>query len=604
VVHEDDAMTPDLVMVGSYDYRVVALSLVIAVLASYVALDLGERVTAARAGARLWWLIGGATAMGLGIWAMHYTAMLAFHLPVPMGYDWPTAMVSLLTAMVAAAVGLFVVSRRHMGWRRAWAGSLCMGGGIVGLHYLGMASMRLPALIHYAPALVLLSGILAIGCSLLALWLTFRFREETRSWRWRKAASALLMAAAISGMHYTAMAAASFTPAAVAPDLSHAVSISFLGSVGIALVTLMVLVAALLTSLVDRLQEQRALLNELLEQAPHAVALMTMDDRVMRVNREFTRLFGYTPHETLGRHLRELIVPGESRAEEPREAGVVAQGPPVEVEGVRQRKDGRRVPVAMIRVPVALPRGQVAVYGIYRDITEHKRAEDMLQTFSQRLIETQEAERRRVARALHDEIGQALTALKLHLQLLLQAAQASPLTQPLQDSLGRIDRAVQQVRELSFDLRPALLDDLGLVAALRWYVEREAQRAGFLAEVVADPVDTRLPPALETACFRIVQEALTNVVRHAQARQVRVELHSRGAEVHLVIRDDGLGFDGDTVWSAPVSEGNLGVQGMQERAVIVGGQLDIHSAPGQGTEVHARFPLPSPGPLDQGPGES
>jgi PAS domain S-box-containing protein len=400
------------------------------------------------------------------------------------------------------------------------------------------------------------------------------------------------------------MAAASFTPAAVAPDLSHAVSISFLGSVGIALVTLMVLVAALLTSLVDRLQEQRALLDELFEQAPHAVALMTMDGRVVRVNRAFTRLFGYTPPEALGRHLRELIGPDEVPAEGPREAGVVTQGPPVEVEGVRQHKEGRRVPVAIIRVPVALPRGQVVVYSIYRDITERKRAEDMLQTFSQRLIETQEAERCRVARALHDEIGQSLTALKLPLQLIQQSAQASPLAQHLQDSIGSLDRALQRVRELSFDLRPALLDDLGLVAALRWYVAREAQRAGFLAEVVAGPVDTRLPPALETACFRIAQEALTNVVRHAQARHVWVALHSRDAEVHLVIRDDGLGFDRDTVWSAPVSEGNLGVQGMQERAVIVGGQLDIHSAPGQGTEVHARFPLPSPGALDQGPGET
>jgi len=130
---------------------------------------------------------------------------------------------------------------------------------------------------------------------------------------------------------------------------------------------------------------------------------------------------------------------------------------------------------------------------------------------------------------------------------------------------------------------------------------REAQRAGFLAEVVADPVDTRLPAGPGDRCFRIVQEALTNVVAARPGSTGPGGIALARAEVHLVIRDDGLGFDGDTVWSAPVSEGNLGVQGMQERAVIVGGQLDIHSAPGQGTEVHARFPLP-PRSADQGPG--
>ena len=130
-------------MVASYDYRVVALSIVIAVLTAYQALDLGERVTAARHAARLWWLIGGATVMGIGIWSMHYTGMLAFHLPVPIWYHWPTTLVSLLTAMVASVVALFVVSRPHMGAWRAVAGSLFMGGGIVGLHYISMAAMRL-----------------------------------------------------------------------------------------------------------------------------------------------------------------------------------------------------------------------------------------------------------------------------------------------------------------------------------------------------------------------------------------------------------------------------------------------------------------------------
>jgi PAS domain S-box-containing protein len=380
-------------MIASYDYRVVALSIVIAVLASYAALDLGERVTATRRLARLAWLLGGATTMGIGIWSMHYTGMLAFHLPVPIWYHWPTTVVSLLTAIVASVVGLFVVSRPHMGAWRAIAGSLGMGGAIVGLHYISMAAMRLPAMHHYALPLVVLSGVLAVVFSLLSLWLTFLLRDEAGGWRVRRVISALLMGTAITAMHYTAMAAVTFTPSAAVPDLSHAVSISFLGTVGITVVTVMVLCVVLLMVLVDRLREQRALLDALFEQAPHAVALLTADHRVVRVNREFTRMFGYPPHETLGRRLSELIVPDEARAEEQRDADMVAHGQRVEGERVRQRKDGSRMPVAMVCVPVVVPDGQMAIYAIFQDITERKHAEEALRMYPRRLIETQEAER-------------------------------------------------------------------------------------------------------------------------------------------------------------------------------------------------------------------
>jgi PAS domain S-box-containing protein len=186
----------------------------------------------------------------------------------------------------------------------------------------------------------------------------------------------------------------------------------------------MVLVVALLTSLVDRLQKQTALLDELFEQAPQAVALMSADNRVVRVNREFTRLFGYSPPETIGRSIGELIVPDELRAEEQRYTDLVARGQRVDVEGVRQRKDGSRLRVSILRVPVAVPGGKVEIYAIYRDITERERAEvamrefaDRLQTLSRRLLEVQEAERRHLARELHDDVGQSLTGLRMLLKL-------------------------------------------------------------------------------------------------------------------------------------------------------------------------------------------
>jgi len=231
------------------------------------------------------------------------------------------------------------------------------------------------------------------------------------------------------------------------------------------------------------------------------------------------------------------------------------------------------------------------VLHIGRDITERKRAGEMLQTFPRRLIEVQEAERRRVARELHDEIGQTLTAIKLNLQAVEQSADTSPLAPHLNESVGIIDRALQQVRDLSLDLRPSLLDDLGLVAALRWYVDREARRADLISEFVADLSETRLPPELETACFRITQEALTNVVRHAQARRVWVELRQRVSELHLVVRDDGIGFDVSAVRRRHASDLSLGLEGMQERALILNGKIDIKSALAQGTEIHVWFSL-------------
>ena len=205
-------------MTGVYDYRLVALSIVIAICASYAALDLAGRTTAASGRIRLIWLAGGAIAMGLGIWSMHYIGMLAFSLPVPVSYDWPTVLLSLLAAVFASAVALFVVSRQKMGWIRALAGSAIMGGGISTMHYTGMAAMRLAAMCSYDPLLLTLSVVFAILISLVALSLSFRFREDARASLLRKTGSAAVMGAAIPVMHYTGMAAARFTPSSIVPD--------------------------------------------------------------------------------------------------------------------------------------------------------------------------------------------------------------------------------------------------------------------------------------------------------------------------------------------------------------------------------------------------
>src|SRR5712664_3343013 len=165
-------------LIGSYNYALVALSVLIAMFASYAALDLSGRVTAADSWTRAVWLLGGAGAMGIGIWSMHYIGMLAFILPIPVAYHWPTVLLSLIAAILASVVGLGVVSRQKMGWFRALAGSVVMGAGIAGMHYIGMAAMRMSAISHYNSFLVVLSVVFAVLISLAALWITFHLRDE------------------------------------------------------------------------------------------------------------------------------------------------------------------------------------------------------------------------------------------------------------------------------------------------------------------------------------------------------------------------------------------------------------------------------------------
>src|SRR5258708_2056174 len=239
-------------LISSYNYVLVALSVLIAMFASYAALDLAGRVTAAGGWTRAVWLLGGVGAMGTGIWSMHYIGMLAFILPIPVAYHWPTVLLSVFAAILASVIALYVVSRQKMGAFRAVAGSVLMGTGIASMHYIGMAAMRLPAICEFDSFLVVLSVVFAVLISLAALWITFHFRDEKTGIGWEKIAGAAVMGAAIPVMHYTGMAAASFTPSGMPADLSHAVSISTLGTAGIAAVTFIVLGLALLTSWADR----------------------------------------------------------------------------------------------------------------------------------------------------------------------------------------------------------------------------------------------------------------------------------------------------------------------------------------------------------------
>lgn len=581
-------MSPvDGVLIGSYSPLLVFLSILIAIVASYAALILAERVTAASGVLRLAWLSGGSIVMGIGIWSMHYTAMAAFRLPVPVLYHWPTAVLSMLTGIFASALALALVSRVKLGWPAFLIGSVFQGSGIAGLHYIAMDSMRLPATFRYSKGIVALSVLFAVAGSLLSLRLTFFFRKRPAGRAWRKAASVLLMAAAICIMHYTGMAAATFVASSVAPNPDHTVSITLLGAVGIAVVAVMVLVATVLVSLADRLRERNALLDGLFEQAPQSIALMDSANRVVRVNREFTRMFGYDPGETLGRPLGDLIAPGDLRGEFERGIQRVLGGDRVHAEVVRQRKDGRRLPVLVVSVPISVPDGQIVACAMYVDITERKAAEVALQSLSNRLFEVQETERRHLASKLHDEIGQLLTGLSLLLRLegdLPPVAYRSRFEQ----ARALVDDLINRVRGLSFDLRPADLDQLGLLPALLSLFERYTAQTGVLVDFKHQGVEQRFPAQVETGAYRVVQEALTNAARHAGVAGVTVRLWADPDKLHLQVTDGGRGFDTDVVLQSPHSYGLLG---MRERITMLGGHISVESFPGTGTTIAAELPL-------------
>ena len=206
-------------MTPRYDPTLVVVSIAIGMMASYVALDLAGRLSGARGVARWMWWLGGSIAMGVGIWSMHFVGMLAFHLPVLVRYDGALVVLSVLVAAAASALALFVASRSALPLTVLTTSSLMMGIAISGMHYIGMAAMRLPAVVSWRPRLVATSILIAVSASFVALLLTFRLRHAGRGlFRWPRLGAAVVMGAAISGMHYTGMAAARFSPSAIAPE--------------------------------------------------------------------------------------------------------------------------------------------------------------------------------------------------------------------------------------------------------------------------------------------------------------------------------------------------------------------------------------------------
>lgn len=219
---------------------------------------------------------------------------------------------------------------------------------------------------------------------------------------------------------------------------------------------------------------------------------------------------------------------------------------------------------------------------------------EQLRALNQKLTDVQEAERRQLARELHDEMGQSLTAISMNLATVLQdlPATSSPNVQErLQAAKMLTDQTLEQIRELSFNLRPATLDDLGLVPTLRWYIKRYTKRVNIMVDFEVVGLESRLPAAVETAIYRIVQEALTNVTRHAHATTVQLRLLRTHTSVIVQLEDDGCGFDVTNILNRTEAKQGTGLLGMRERVTLLNGMFNIYTEPRRGTRIAIEIPL-------------
>ncbi len=222
-----------------------------------------------------------------------------------------------------------------------------------------------------------------------------------------------------------------------------------------------------------------------------------------------------------------------------------------------------------------------------RLLEEVYQGRERLRALTLRLVEVQEEERRALARELHDEIGQLLTGVKLGLELAMPKMQEEVRAEVV-ETKTLVDGLIDRVRRLSLDLRPPMLDDFGLVPAVEWHIRRYAKQCGIQVSFQHSPIAGRLPTKLETAAYRIVQEALTNIARHAGVTAASVRIWEAGGRLGVQVEDGGRGFDAERALAQGLSSG---LSGMRERAVLLGGEFAIESAPGQGTQLTVEFPM-------------
>ncbi|MBV9266547.1 MAG: PAS domain-containing protein [Acidobacteriaceae bacterium] len=545
-------------LAGRYDPWLVALSVIIAVCASYTALGLASRTTAAQGRKRLAWLTGGACAMGFGIWSMHYVGMLAFSLPVPVRYDFPTVIASLLAAIFASAVALFVVSRPQVPPMQAAIGSVFMGTGIVGMHYIGMNAMRLPAMCEYDDRLVALSCVIAVTGSLAALWFTFHLRNPRRNRAALKVLSAMAMGAAIAAMHYTGMSAASFRASRGAVDYSHAVSVSDLGITGIVVVTFLVLGFAFFTSLLDQqltaqqalgeeLYRSKQMLQSILDNIPQRVFWKDLDGRYVGCNQAFANdmdlkgpddVRGKTDEELAGfesliKHLTDLG--------NPLKTGRPMSDCQYEIPSGGDSARWLRASATALR---DLNGRICGLLGTYEDVTTQKRAEEAIRRSNAALSE--------FAHVVSHDLQSPLRVATNYIQLLERMhgkqlnEEAHSFLRFVENSLRNMTELIQSLLKYATATEPEP-EGQGTVSLAKVLERALVDLQLLVAETGAQITTDRLPEitAYPVQITQVVENLLSNAIKYRKP-DVPPRIHFGATERSdswvISVRDNGIGI--------------------------------------------------------------
>ena len=606
-----------MIVIGTYDPYLVTLSFAVACLASYTALDLGGRIRVWRGWARLAWLATAAIAMGGGIWSMHFIAMLAFFMPMPVSYDLGLTVLSLVVAIGVTGFGFFTIGTRQETALGFILSGIFMGIGIVSMHYTGMAAMRMAADIRYDPVLVALSVFIAIGASIAALSLAFRTNVT-----WQRLLSAVVMGSAISGMHYTGMAAATFITQPGVHEASgvHALAQTDL-ALSIATITFVILLQALVASAFDRkvtrlaeretalLRESEEQLRNLYRETPLPLHAVGVDGRIAQVSDAWLKLLGYPREDTTGRDLTDFMTEDSKRRYDKTVWPRLQHGDDIqEIECRFVRKSGEVVDVLMNAHEERANGKPARMLGGIVDITARKRAEEALRR-SQRL----EAMGQLTGGVAHD----------FNNLLMVIAGAADKLGRTIHDervagSLDMIATAVKRGKNLTSQLlsfarrqtfETAVLDltemfpkfEEMLKRSLRGDIEIRTQMDGGPCRVHVDQGE------LELAVLNLgvnARDAMPDGGILSLAIR-RVELFGgaetdglRGTFVALELADTGVGipaealtrvFDPFFTTKGPGGTG-LGLSQVYGFAKQSGGTATIRSEPGRGTTISIYLP--------------
>lgn len=596
-------------MYHQHDHTLVLLSVAIAIFASYTALDLANAVTAAKGKSRLSWLFGGSVAMGVGIWSMHFIAMLAFSLPgISIAYDIPLLLLSVLVAVLASLLTLYVVSRQGLSALTYIFASLSMGMAISGMHYIGIASMRMAADITWDFTMVIASILIAIAASFVALRLAFSLRED-RHGLWPKLAGGVVMGFAISGMHFTAMAAMYILPNANRLIEDGQILATDGLAISVIVATLVLLGIAVTGVIVDRALSRRAAMAEqvkdILESINDAFFSVDRHWRFTYVNRvanlAIRPLLRSRPDELLGRSLWEAVP---------------------DLLGTRFETDFRR---SMLREVPASFEEFFEPYHLWFEVRAYPAKDGLSVYFSD--ITARKHKEQELQRAIHardeflsiasHELRTPITSLKLQTQMMQKVIGRKDATAFSEERVTKLvnhfDGQVERIIRLVDDML-----DIARISTGKLTITKGPMNLGGLVKEVADRyrslfasrgcelhLNCEEGAAGEWDSFRIEQvvaNLLTNAARYAPGKPVDLLVRKEGSEAVLKVKDQGIGIAEENQKrifqrferAGPVAEtGGLGLGLYIVRSIVEmhGGKIELQSELGRGSTFEVRLPI-------------